>query len=131
MINMKTENTQDEKDVQARFKFNNGQSSLNCSKCSGIIKVGLQFGDDEIQAIRGKKFLAPQFCRECKFKDGTISVYYPVGNFVSTGVVVLQLRENDIHIGNVEMSRDTWLETRIDDRNKYVLDNFHKIQWID
>ena len=36
---------------KAKFKFNNGVGALICSKCSGIIKDGTQFTEDEWKAM--------------------------------------------------------------------------------
>lgn len=35
------------------------------------------FKNDEIQAIRGKKHLDPQYCKECRFKEHKIYVCIP------------------------------------------------------
>lgn len=51
---------------KARFKFNNGNLALLCSKCSVIIKEGYQFTEDELKACKGEKYLKPQYCEKCK-----------------------------------------------------------------
>jgi len=53
---------------QAIFKFNNGNSALLCSGCSVILKIGSQFNDHEIQAIRGQKHMDARFCVPCNVK---------------------------------------------------------------
>lgn len=52
----------------AIFKFNNGNSALLCSGCSVIMKVGREFNDLEIQAIRGQRHMDAQFCLPCNIK---------------------------------------------------------------
>ena len=52
----------------AIFKFNNGNTALLCSGCSIIMKIGSQFNDAEIQAVRGQKHMEAQFCLPCNIK---------------------------------------------------------------
>jgi hypothetical protein len=54
---------------RAIFKFNNGNMALLCSKCNVIIKVGNEFNDDEMLAIKGIKKLSAQYCEKCKSKN--------------------------------------------------------------
>lgn len=49
----------------AIFKFNSGLGALLCSKCNTIIKVGSEFNDDEILAMKGEKKLKSQYCPIC------------------------------------------------------------------
>ena len=51
---------------KAKFKYNNGNLALLCSKCSVIIKEGYEFTEDELLACQGKKYLKPQYCNKCK-----------------------------------------------------------------
>lgn len=53
---------------RAIFKFNNGNGALLCSKCYIILKVGFQFTEEELLAIKGEKDLEPQYCEKCKEK---------------------------------------------------------------
>ena len=50
------------------FKYNSGNLSLNCSKCSKIIKVGYEFTEEELKACQGKSgfHIPPQYCEQCK-----------------------------------------------------------------
>ena len=56
---------------KAKFKFNNGNLSLNCSKCNKIIKDGKDFTELEMIACRNISmyYLPPQYCDECKRKE--------------------------------------------------------------
>lgn len=51
---------------KAKFKFNNGNLALLCSKCSKIIKEGFQFTEEEKKACQGKKYMPPQYCEKCE-----------------------------------------------------------------
>ena len=51
---------------KAIFKFNNGNLALLCSKCSVIIKTGIDFTQEEHLACQGKRYLEPQYCDKCK-----------------------------------------------------------------
>ena len=51
---------------KAIFKFNNANLALLCSKCRKIIKVGSEFSEKEIKALRGEEYLPPQYCDNCK-----------------------------------------------------------------
>lgn len=53
---------------RARFKFNSGMGALLCSACSGIIKVGYEYTEDEKLAEKGLKYLPPQYCDKCSKK---------------------------------------------------------------
>lgn len=53
---------------KAKFKFNSGMGALCCSHCSGIIKDGTQFTEEEWKAAKGEIKLRPQFCDACKEK---------------------------------------------------------------
>jgi hypothetical protein len=53
---------------KAIFKFNNGNGALLCSKCRTIIKIGKDFDDLELKAIRGKIDVPSQYCDKCKNK---------------------------------------------------------------
>jgi hypothetical protein len=54
---------------KAIFKFNNGNGAILCSKCSVIIKTGIDFTEDEWKGIRGEKHIKAQYCDKCKAKD--------------------------------------------------------------
>ena len=51
-----------------KFKWNNGNLAILCSKCSVIIKTGIDFTEKEKQAIKAnsKLELPPQYCEKCK-----------------------------------------------------------------
>jgi len=51
---------------KAVFKFNGGQGALLCSRCLVIIKIGLDFTEEEIKALKGDIYLKPQYCDKCK-----------------------------------------------------------------
>ena len=51
---------------KAKFKFNNGNLAIICSRCAKIIKVGYEFTELEMMACRGIYYLPPQYCNECK-----------------------------------------------------------------
>lgn len=55
---------------KAIFKYNSGNLSLNCSKCSKIIKVGNEFTEEEMEACCGRAgfHIPPQYCEQCKSK---------------------------------------------------------------
>lgn len=53
---------------KAKFKYNHGAGALVCSKCHVIIKIGVDFNQDEWCAFRGEKHLDPQYCEDCKNK---------------------------------------------------------------
>lgn len=55
-------------DDKAIFKFNNGNGALLCSKCRTIIKIGKDFDDLELKAIKGEVEMPPQYCDKCKTK---------------------------------------------------------------
>ena len=59
---------------KAKFKFNNGNLALLCSRCSVIIKVGFEFTDDEKKACRGEKYMPPQYCEKCKGKNNEAKI---------------------------------------------------------
>ena len=51
---------------KAVVKFNEGRGALLCTKCSVIIKVGIQFNDEESKYIKGEiDYLPPQYCDKC------------------------------------------------------------------
>ena len=50
----------------AIFKFNNGNGALLCSKCSVIIKTGIQYTAEERSAATGTSIMLPQYCEKCK-----------------------------------------------------------------
>jgi hypothetical protein len=52
--------------MKAKFKYNNGNGALLCSKCSVIIKTGVDFSEREWMALRGEVNFPPQYCNECK-----------------------------------------------------------------
>ena len=53
----------------AIFKYNGGLGALLCSKCRVIIKIGKDFTEQEIKAIKGEiKMPHPQYCEKCKKK---------------------------------------------------------------
>ncbi len=56
-------------DEKAIFKFNNGNGALLCSKCRTIIKIGKDFDDLELKAIKGEVEMPPQYCDKCKTKQ--------------------------------------------------------------
>jgi len=51
---------------KAKFKFNNGNGALLCSKCSVIIKTGRDYTKEEKEAAYGDGYLEPQYCNKCK-----------------------------------------------------------------
>jgi hypothetical protein len=51
-------------EATAVFKFNGGNGALLCSKCSKIIKVGYEFTEEEVKAIKGEIKLKPQYCKD-------------------------------------------------------------------
>ena len=51
---------------KAKFKWNNGRLAILCSKCNVIIKTGKDFTQDEFEALKGHKYLEPQYCEKCK-----------------------------------------------------------------
>ena len=51
---------------KAKFKFNNGNGALLCSKCSVIIKEGHQYTKEEKNAAYNNGYLPPQYCDKCK-----------------------------------------------------------------
>ena len=51
---------------KAVFKYNGGNLALLCSKCKVIMKIGIQFTDEETKACQGKIYLPPQYCDTCK-----------------------------------------------------------------
>lgn len=51
-----------------RIKFNGGNPVILCNKCSKILKYIIDFTENEIQALHGKKYLPPQYCEQCKLK---------------------------------------------------------------
>lgn len=53
---------------KAKFKYNSGNLSLNCSRCNKIIKEGYQFTELEMMACQnaGSYYLPPQYCEHCK-----------------------------------------------------------------
>lgn len=53
---------------KAKFKFNNGNGALICTKCGIIIKEGRYFTDDEWKAYKGELKLPAQFCDKCEEK---------------------------------------------------------------
>lgn len=53
---------------KAIFKWNSGNLALLCSKCNTIIKIGIDFTEEEHQACKGKKYLKPQYCESCQKK---------------------------------------------------------------
>jgi len=59
---------------RAIVKFNGGRGALLCSKCRTIIKIGIDFNEEELKYIRGEiTHLDPQYCEQCKTKsDGSI-----------------------------------------------------------
>src|SRR5574343_860636 len=57
------------KKKKAIFKFNNANPVILCSKCSKIIKYIKDFTEDEKLAIKGRKYLEPQYCDSCKLED--------------------------------------------------------------
>jgi hypothetical protein len=58
-------------DNKAIFKFNNGLAALLCSKCSKIIKIGQNFNEHELNALKGISNLPQQFCDSCSNKEIT------------------------------------------------------------
>lgn len=51
---------------KAIFKFNGGLGALLCSKCRVIIKIGKDFTEQEIKAIKYGVYYPPQYCEKCK-----------------------------------------------------------------
>lgn len=51
---------------KAIYKFNGGNGALLCSKCSVIIKTGVNFTEDDWKASKGEKYMPPQYCDKCK-----------------------------------------------------------------
>lgn len=50
-----------------KYKFNNGNLAILCSKCSKIIKTGVDFTEEELKDIkRRQKRLPAQYCETCK-----------------------------------------------------------------
>ena len=58
-----------EKRQRCIFKYNSGMGAILCSECSVIIKVGYQFSKEEIDGIKGKVHIPPQYCDKCKTKQ--------------------------------------------------------------
>ena len=52
----------------AIIKWNNGNLAILCSKCSVIIKTGIEFTQEELDIFSGKinKNLKPYYCDKCK-----------------------------------------------------------------
>lgn len=50
------------------IKFNSGKLAILCSKCSTIIKTGIDFSLEEKEYCRpnNKIYLPPQYCKQCK-----------------------------------------------------------------
>ena len=55
---------------KAKFKFNNGQYAMLCSRCSKVIKEWKYFTEDEKLAFKGEFKLNAQYCDECEEKLG-------------------------------------------------------------
>ena len=55
---------------KAIIKFNGGNLALLCSKCSVIIKTGVDFTKEELDYVleKSKNTLPPQYCEKCKQK---------------------------------------------------------------
>ena len=50
---------------KAIYKFNSGQGALLCSKCSVIIRTGIDFSEDDWKEMRGELDMPPQTCKQC------------------------------------------------------------------
>lgn len=55
--------------ARAKFKWNSGYLAICCTKCSRILKAGIEFTPEDFAAYLGKRDLEPQYCDECKPKD--------------------------------------------------------------
>lgn len=54
-------------------KWNSGALAILCSKCSVIIKTGVDFTQDELNFVtkgggQAKYYMPPQYCDKCKAK---------------------------------------------------------------
>jgi len=61
--------------MKAKFKFNSGNLAPVCSRCSRIIKHGVEFTQEEHLAIQGKLNLPNHYCNKCatmKTKPGFV-----------------------------------------------------------
>jgi hypothetical protein len=55
---------------KAIIKFNGGNLALLCSRCSVIIKTGVDFTTEELDFVFEKgNPLQPQYCDDCKSKE--------------------------------------------------------------
>jgi hypothetical protein len=50
----------------AIIKYNGGQGAILCSTCRKIVKIGIEFTPEEVEAFRGNKELPPYFCEDHK-----------------------------------------------------------------
>jgi hypothetical protein len=50
---------------KAIFKYNSGNGALLCSKCRTIIKIGIDFTEEELKACMLNEYLKPQYCEKC------------------------------------------------------------------
>ena len=51
------------------YKFNSGNLAILCSKCSKIIKTGIDFTEQELEGIKRKhRKLPAQYCNECSLE---------------------------------------------------------------
>ena len=51
------------------YKFNSGNLAILCSKCSKIIKTGIDFTEEELKDIKRKyRKLPAQYCDECSLE---------------------------------------------------------------
>jgi hypothetical protein len=49
------------------YKFNSGNLAILCSRCSKIIKTGIDFTEQELKDIKRKyRKLPAQYCETCK-----------------------------------------------------------------
>ena len=51
---------------KAIIKFNGGNLAILCSGCSVIIKIGVDFTQEEMEFALKDKHLEPQYCDKCK-----------------------------------------------------------------
>lgn len=131
-------NQESEENKSCIFKYNNGNSAILCSTCSGIIKVGYQFNDDEILALRGTTQLGPQYCKECMYKSGEIFASIPgtVEDYQETVKITLYKNKGFREIGRIDVPYMVWDQMDSDSlacegtfTYDYVLEQFHKIVW--
>jgi hypothetical protein len=55
---------------RAILKFNGGNLALLCSDCSVIMKVGVEFNEEERKFAKGEiDHLPPLFCQNCISKN--------------------------------------------------------------